>query len=177
MLLRLIEHVACEVAPHDMKKRRPTWFELSLDELLDAIAMRDIATVIHRKNPVEGDNGTKAKLATARKHIKRVVKEAKVRSILSKREDIENHEDEPRDHWKAVGDLNAGVHSGHINQARNIKMMKPDGNLARNEEESAQVFRDHFEQNVFNRTSNLAMRRLSSTKSTRFNATQDLEIL
>jgi hypothetical protein len=62
MLLRhvheLIEHVAYEVAPHDMKKRRPTWFELRLDELLDAIAMRDIATVIHMKNPVEGDNGT-----------------------------------------------------------------------------------------------------------------------
>jgi hypothetical protein len=40
--------------------------------------MRDVATVIHMKNPVEGDEGTKAELATARKHVKRVVKEAKV---------------------------------------------------------------------------------------------------
>jgi hypothetical protein len=52
----LIEHDAYEVAPHDMKERRPTWFgELSLDELLDAIAMPDVAMVMHMKNPVEGD--------------------------------------------------------------------------------------------------------------------------
>ena len=30
-------------------------------------------------------------------------------------------------------------------------MKKPDGSLARNAEESAKVFKDHFEKNVFNR--------------------------
>jgi hypothetical protein len=30
-------------------------------------------------------------------------------------------------------------------------MMKPNGTLASNQEESAKVFKDHFEKNVFNR--------------------------
>jgi hypothetical protein len=77
----LIEHVAYEVAPSDMKKERPPWSEMSADELLDAIAMRDTATIIHMRNP---DLDTKAKLVTTRKHVKRVVKEAKVGWIQTK---------------------------------------------------------------------------------------------
>ncbi len=34
-----IEHVAYKVAPSDMKKKRPPWFEMSADELLDAIGI------------------------------------------------------------------------------------------------------------------------------------------
>jgi hypothetical protein len=34
-----------------MKKKRPPWFEMSEDELLDAIAMRDTATIMHIRNP------------------------------------------------------------------------------------------------------------------------------
>jgi hypothetical protein len=33
----LVEHVAYEVAPSDGKKKRPPWFEMRADELLDAI--------------------------------------------------------------------------------------------------------------------------------------------
>jgi hypothetical protein len=36
---------------------------------------------------------------------------------------------------------------GHNQQAKNIKMMQPNGVLARNEEESAKVLKDHFEAN------------------------------
>jgi hypothetical protein len=54
-------------------------------------------------------------------------------------------------------------------------MMKADGTLASNQEESAKFFKDHFEKNVFEMRS-LATMTLSSTKLTRFHATKDLEI-
>jgi hypothetical protein len=130
-----------------MKKKRPPWFELSADELLDAIGMRDTATIMHMRNP---DPDTKAKLATARKHVKRVVKEAKNRWLQTKLEEIENYKDQPRNHWRAAREINAGF-GGHHTKKTTIKMMKPDGTLASNQEESAKVFKDHFEKNVFNR--------------------------
>jgi hypothetical protein len=78
------------IAPSDVKKKRLLWFEMSADELLDAIGMRDTATIMHMRNP---DPDTKAKLATARKYVKRVVNEAKNRWMLTKLEEIFHTED------------------------------------------------------------------------------------
>jgi hypothetical protein len=49
-------------------------------------------------------------------------------------------------------------------------MMKSNGTLASNQEESAKVLKVHFEKNVFNRNeeSSYSTMTLSSTKSTRF---------
>jgi hypothetical protein len=48
-------------------------------------------------------------------------------------------------------ELVAGLLKGHHKKTRIIKMMKADGTLASNQEESAKFFKDHFEKNVFNR--------------------------
>ena len=57
------------------------------------------------RNP---DLDTKAKLATTRKHAKRVVKEAKVRWVQTKLKNIENYKDQPRNHWRAAREFGAG---------------------------------------------------------------------
>jgi hypothetical protein len=41
---------------------------------------------------------------------------------------------------------------GRHKKSRIIKMMKPDGTMASNQEESAKVFEDHFEKDGFNRS-------------------------
>jgi predicted metal-dependent hydrolase len=79
------------------------------------------------------------------------VKEAQVGWIQTKLEDIENHKDQPMNHSRAARELIAGLLKGHHKKTRTIKMMKPNGTLASNQEESAKVFKDRFEKNVFNR--------------------------
>jgi hypothetical protein len=85
-----------------------------------------------------------------KKHVKRRASSAgssaEVRWIETKLEDsIENyHKDQPRNHWRrAAGELIAGLLKGHHKKTRMIKMMKPNGTLTRNQEESAKVFKDH----------------------------------
>jgi hypothetical protein len=53
-------------------------------------------------------------------------------------------------------------------------MMKPNGTLAK-QSRKCKVFKRPFRKNVFNRNESLATMTLSSTKLTRFHATQDLE--
>jgi hypothetical protein len=143
----LIEHVGREVAPAERKTKRPTWFEMREDELLDAISVRNKAAAIYMRNP---NPLTKTKFASARKHVKRVVKEAKNRWMQTKLEEIENYRNQPRNHWKSAREIVDG-YTNHHRKPKVIKMKKPDGSLARTEEESAKVFKDHFEKNVFNR--------------------------
>jgi hypothetical protein len=86
----------------------------------------------------------------SRKHVKRVVKETKSRWIQTKLDEIENRKDQLRNHWRNARNIVDG-YTGDHRKPRVIKMRKPDGLLARNQEESAKVFEDHFEKKVFNR--------------------------
>jgi hypothetical protein len=143
----LIEQAAQEVAPSDRKKKRPPWFEMSEDQLLEVISIRDMAAVMYMKNP---NPSTKEKLSDARKNVKRVVKESRNRWMQIKLDEIENHKDQPRNHWRAAREIVDG-YTGHHRKARVTKMRMANGEMASNEEESAKVFKDHFEKNVFNR--------------------------
>jgi hypothetical protein len=142
----LIELVSQEVAPAERKTKCPLRFQMREEELLDAISERNKVAAMHMRNP---DPLTKTKFASARKHVKRVVKEAKNRWMETKLEEIENYRNQPRNHWKSAREIVDG-YTNHRRKPKVIKMKKADGSLASNDEESAQVFKDHFEKNVFN---------------------------
>ncbi len=71
-------------------------------ELLEVISKRDMATIMHMRTP---DPLTKENLADARKQVKRVVKETKNRWLQTKLDEIENHKDQPRNHWRAAREI------------------------------------------------------------------------
>jgi hypothetical protein len=130
-----------KISPSDGKKKRPPWFEYSEAELMRAIGDRNTATLTYFKHRSPAN---KIQLAAERKKVKKTIIDARNKWLGIKITEIENLDQDPRSAWKAIREINDGF-SGHHKKATIIKMRKPDGTLAKNEQENAQVFLSHFE--------------------------------
>jgi hypothetical protein len=110
---------------------------------LDAISVLNKAATMYMRNP---DPLTKTKFVSARKHVKRVVKEAKNRWMQTKLEEIENYKDQPRNRWKIVDG-----YTGHHSKPKVIKMKKTNGSLASNSfQEFNRNEESSYEDSIFN---------------------------
>jgi hypothetical protein len=142
-----IKSAAERASPSDGKEKRPSWFKLSKSVIEAAIQNRDQATKSYLTNPSQEN---RAKLTQARIVKKQVIIKARNEWLKRKIDEYESMNQDSRNAWKALREIEAGF-NGHHKKMTIIKMRKADGTLARNEEESAKVFRKHFEENVFNR--------------------------
>jgi hypothetical protein len=135
-----MEETARTVAPSNGERKRPPWFELSEDKIMNSIQSRDQAHLEHKERPTEERRQT---LRLSRRVLTTAKALAKVRWLESKIDEIEKINDDPRSAWKSIKEINAGF-SGHHEKAVMIKMRKKDGTFATTKAENVKVLFDHF---------------------------------
>ena len=114
-----------------MEKRNPSksWFEMRKDFLIPLI--QDKHHLVKDYYSLSGSEETKDLLFQAREWVEAAVKDTQVRWLDIKVEALDGYQFDPKIAWAVMRDIFRML-DGHIKSKTIIKMMKPDGTMAKN---------------------------------------------
>eukprot|EP00978_Attheya_sp_CCMP212_P009820 scaffold23398_cov58-Attheya_sp.AAC.4 len=120
------------------------WFKTSEIKLNRSIGLRN-----HWYNVLATTSVPKARerCKEARSNLKREIKKAKVKWYEDRAEEIRAMYFDPKNAWKAIKEIRDGF-EGHHKAQSDLKMRKPNGEIATSDAESADMTSAHFKKGV-----------------------------
>lgn len=140
-LSKALKFVASETLPI-LEKNQNDWYKQDEDNLSKLIKLK--------RNAEKTKNKSNCK--ETRKNLKKAIKEAKNKWILSKIETLENIDHNPFDAWKALEMLQKGISHHHSDSSsKYVKLRKEDGTLTDIPKEQVQIHANFFGKEIFGR--------------------------
>ena len=121
------------------------WFQHSEAILNEAIRLRNYWSSVWMHTTLPQ---ARQKFREARSKLEKAIKKAKAVWIDKRAEEIHDMKFDPKSAWMAVREVEKGF-EGHYSAQGDIKMRKPNGDIATNDRENADVMAEHFKK-VFN---------------------------
>eukprot|EP00978_Attheya_sp_CCMP212_P008766 scaffold20596_cov47-Attheya_sp.AAC.1 len=142
-----INKAGASVIPDENRKRKD-WFRTAADYLIPAIDIRNEAFQKWSNDPTEPN---RANYKTKRNELNRLKIQAIGRWMkkIASECDESHIEVNPKRAWEVIREIQEGL-QGHHRSPQIMKMELPDGSLAINDEQNADVFEPHSTK-VFNR--------------------------
>ena len=121
------------------------WFQHSEAILNEAIRLRNYWSSVWMHTTLPQ---ARQKFREARSKLEKAIKKAKAVWIDKRAEEIHDMKFDPKSAWMAVREVEKGF-EGHYSAQGDVKMRKPNGDIATNDRENADVMAEHFKK-VFN---------------------------